>query len=245
MPLMGNPPALCYISHISGEHPPNYTALGKALCGACRLWHRRGDKGQKQPLRAEGQPLHSHLGKTIFPGSAVGLAVQAPHLSHFFLNLLPPPNGWTTTPPIHEQRIPAQKVNRCLHPEVHSAFMAPAPPFRFTHTGTAVSLLLMLGRLWGLSSVQQALGLDIEVSPYQLCLAGTSCDLGNLEYRWRPCLNPTQPNPTQPNPTHPHHPSGTLPLRSPTTMFLWVIFDTPTSGSQTPPPPPPSSTGLL
>ena len=33
-----------------GEHPPNSTALGKALCGACRRRHGRDAKGQKQHL---------------------------------------------------------------------------------------------------------------------------------------------------------------------------------------------------
>ena len=42
--------ALCYISHISGEHPLSFALLGKTLCETCRLRHGRDSKGQKQQL---------------------------------------------------------------------------------------------------------------------------------------------------------------------------------------------------
>ena len=48
--MIWNPLALCYISHISGgEHPPNFTILGKMLCVVwsmpARAWEGWDAKG--------------------------------------------------------------------------------------------------------------------------------------------------------------------------------------------------------
>ena len=44
----------------------------------------------------------------------------------------PETNGWSTKPPIHEWRIPSQKLNRYVHPEVpigiHTQPLCPPPP---------------------------------------------------------------------------------------------------------------------
>ena len=103
------PLALFYISRISGgEHPPNFTVLGKALCGACPRRHGRDAQGQKQQL---GERDNCLTGTT----------------SPSFLNLP------SSTNLIHEWRISTSKAEHVHTPRspnrhILSAVMPPPPP---------------------------------------------------------------------------------------------------------------------
>ena len=61
------PPALCYIPHVSGcEHPPNFTVMAITECGACRLaWG--GRQGAEAAPLSRGPLSQSHLPKYFSP----------------------------------------------------------------------------------------------------------------------------------------------------------------------------------
>ena len=74
--VIRSPLALCHISHIAGgEHPPNFTVMGKNLCEACWCWCGRDTQEQKQHLWLAGQLPRSPTVKSPFP-SGLGQSMQ-------------------------------------------------------------------------------------------------------------------------------------------------------------------------
>ena len=94
---------------------------------------------------AAGQPSHSHLVKIIFPW-LLGLAEQAPHLSHFHQPSTFTPNPMGGQPPPHPHpRNPSSKGTHARAPgstnrHTHCACMVPPPsPIFVGMTASAVS----------------------------------------------------------------------------------------------------------
>ena len=116
--VIRNPLALCLMSHIDGgEHPPNFTVLGKTLCGALPAPAREGHPGAAAALVSSGTTTPLSRSKNTSPmllGSPSGCPLFAVFLS-------PPSGGQPPTPhliprlcanpppPIHEWRIPSSK----------------------------------------------------------------------------------------------------------------------------------------
>ena len=137
------PPGPVLHSHIicGGEHPPNFTVLRKALCGACRRphWRWEGRRGAEAALVSGGATVPLSPRKTTFPPTG------CPPLAVFLdLPSSPPTQRVGNQPPIHKWRVTPSKGAQVRTPgrtspaplriwPDHMAALAQGPSWRSQH----------------------------------------------------------------------------------------------------------------